>query len=79
MSAVVPCKRTHPPDDGRIGGLDSVDGGGAGYLGAGLASAENARYANMFVDAVAQICRGPSFSFKLPAMELPSYSDVKST
>jgi hypothetical protein len=37
---LVPRKRAHPPDDGRIGGLDPVDGGGAGCLGAGLAPPE---------------------------------------
>jgi len=37
---LVPRKRIHPPDDGRIGGLDPVDGGGAGYLGACLAPPE---------------------------------------
>jgi Family of unknown function (DUF6064) len=37
---LVPRKRTHPADDGRSGGLDPVDGGGAGCLGAGLAPPE---------------------------------------
>ena len=37
---LVPGERTHPPDDGRIGGLDPVDSGGTGCLGAGLAPPE---------------------------------------
>jgi len=50
-------------DDGRIGGLDTVDGGDAGCLGAGLAPAGNARYANTFVDAVAQIWQETALLF----------------
>ena len=43
-----------------------------------LANVETARYANTFVDAVARIGEMPS-SFRVPAIELNSQSDVKST